>query len=594
MIKKILILMLILCLALFVASCGENDNNSNNENTGNESGENESGENEGAGNEGGNNEGDNNEDAGNEGAGNEGGNNEGNNNEGAGNEGDNNEGENNEENESQEPQEPTQVTVTLDTKGGENLNSITVDLGEAIETLPTPTRENYNFVAWCTDESLQNEVVLPFTPTENTTLYAKWNEKIDMVALLEELLNGYMVSPYSYIPESMIPGFDGTVVDKDSIITNYTQNTNVSSIIHGGYGEQWQMVIENLNQSEKFYNVLSVIEGLTTTSVSAFNDYLDENPGDTAEHSFLSGIYTATITFDGERIKYILDYTADIAFFGEQTIQIAMDMDADNKDKSVRIQIGDANVLKYVISERSYEFAIKYLGVRRALFTVSTDENDITSGHIYEFLTYEGTGIKSAADFYITDEYASVVGNKASGMIGFTGYISELYGVETGKLLGYEVNETLSLLSFNTLWFNLNDIEGINSIRYVEAGENSAFYINGSSTAWEAKEISLINRSRRFDIEFRTQYFYYYDVETEKYEVIEASVPMLFVQEEQLDNLESDVSATNDVNITVSVDENDLAKIMLDYDLLIPVFIENKELVSEQLIIDYIGEKTDV
>ena len=141
-------------------------------------------------------------------------------------------------------------------------------------------------------------------------------------------------------------------------------------------------------------------------------------------------------------------------------------MDAESGEKTVRIQLGDANALAYTVKENSYEFAIKYLGVRRAMFSVSEDADGKVSGKIYEYLTVSSAEIASAAEFYITDNYVSVVGNKASGMLGFSGCISELYDADSGKMIGYEVQETLSSIVYNTLWFNLDRISGITDIKY--------------------------------------------------------------------------------------------------------------------------------
>lgn len=99
--------------------------------------------------------------------------------------------------------------------------------------------------------------------------------------------------------------------------------------------------------------------------------------------------------------------------------------------------MGEPNALYYEISENSNKFAIKYLGVRRAYFSIERNNDGNVEGHIYEYLTYEGIGISSSADFYIDDDYVTAVGNKADGMIGFTGYICELYDVDTGKMLAY-------------------------------------------------------------------------------------------------------------------------------------------------------------
>ena len=96
-------------------------------------------------------------------------------------------------------------------------------------------------------------------------------------ALLQALLSGYQLNPYSYIPESMLPTFSKNLVDADDLVSNYSGFVNVSNISYG-FGEQWHMILDNLEQSKVFFNVLSVVEGLSATSISIFNNYFDKNP----------------------------------------------------------------------------------------------------------------------------------------------------------------------------------------------------------------------------------------------------------------------------------------------------------------------------
>ena len=484
-------------------------------------------------------------------------------------------------------------TVTYISEG-ETLNSVSLEYGESLDELPTAARDGYNFVCWCTDSALTNAVELPIQITGNVQLYAKWNEKINITAYLESLLSGYELNPFSYIPETMTGMYSANLISPDDIVSDYTSNVSVSNILSGGFGEQWNMVLDNLHQSMTFFNSLTVVEGLITTSVATFNDYIDKNPSETARHSFMSGVYSVTIDFDGEIIAYALDYT-----IGEQSAQIYLAMDIESSERVVRIQLGDANALTYTMTENSYEFAIKYLGVRRAYFSISRDKDGNCTGHIYEHLSYEGVGLHSAADFYITDKYVSVVGNKADAFIGSTGYIDEIYNVETGKMLGYEIRETTKALveiTFNTLWFNLDQINGINSIRYkASTGEEAAaFYVNGSSKAWDNMTVGGFGGkmlSRRFDIEFRTQYFYSYNATENTYTKHAVQVPMFFVQEENFETLVEDVKKTNNVQISVNINDADLNKIQADYDKYVDVFIANKDLVTEDVIVAYIGDK---
>lgn len=480
-------------------------------------------------------------------------------------------------------------TVTFNANGGTPVASQTVAYGEKATLPEAPRYESHKFVCWCYDASGTTPVDFDQPITQDVEYFATWNEVVNVKELLLALLNGYKLDPLGYIPESMRYDYSANLVDGNALNGDFSQFVNVANISYG-HGEQWHMVLDNLLQSQTFFNVLSVVDTVSAASITAFNNYFDKNPSDTAHHKMQESIYNITVDFDGEVLFYVLDYTATLPALGEQTVQIALSLNVETSEKAVRIQIGDANALTYRINENSYEFAIKYLGVRRAMFSIEKDADGNVSGKIFEYIVVSAVEIASAAEFYITEDYVSVIGNKADGMIGFKGYIAELYNAKNGKMIAYEVKETLSAVNYDTLWFNLDDIAGINSIKYVPAGENTpaAIYINGSSEAWTAKKALL---SRRFDIEFRTQYVYSYDPATEEYIVYTVSVPMLFVQKKYYDSLVSDIKSTNGVTVSVQVQDTDLNKLLDDYDTLIPIFIEHKDQITPDIIIAYIGEK---
>ena len=404
---------------------------------------------------------------------------------------------------------------------------------------------------------------------------------------LATLLSDFRVDPFSYLPDSMVPG--ANAVNGASLNLNYANAVNVSSIPTDGFGEQWNMIVENIVESQRFFKALSIVDGLTTTSVAIFNNYLDNNPADTASHSFKNGIYTVSIVYEDGILDYVIDYEQ-----GGLHPQIALSLDIESGEKTVRVQLTDANALRYVVSEDSYEFAIRYAGVRRAYFSLARTEEG-TVGHIYEYLTVASVEFCSAADFYITDDSVTAVGNKASGLTGFTGYICELYDAESGKMLGYEVKESLLSLTYNTLWFDLSSFNGFSSIRYrAEDKANSvdaAFFVNGSSNEWEAKKVGVLNPSRRFDIEFRDRFFYVYNAAEDSYEKVCVSVPMLFVQEEYYGSLASDISSTNGITVSSRVDSSDLAILKSEYATKVDVFITNKENVTVDAILGFIGTK---
>ena len=494
-------------------------------------------------------------------------------------------------------------TVSFNTLGGNSVESQTVEYGKNVVVPDDPVYEGHKFMGWSSSQNEFVEVDFERAITGNTEYFAVWNEILDIKSLLASLLNGYNLNPYAYIPEAMRLDYSENLVAPEDIVTDYSDFVNVSDITYG-FGEQWYMVLNNIDQSMLFFNALTVVETISSTSITAFNNYFDQNPADTAHYTFENGIYNITIKFDGEALYYVVDYTANIPTIGNVTAQIAMTMIAETGEKSVRIQLGDANALAYTVRENSYEFAIKYLGVRRAMFSIARDDNGDISGKIYEYLTVSSVDIASSAEFYITNSYASIVGNKADGIVGFSNTICELYNTNTGKMLGYEVNETAEKLgvtvNFDTLWFNLKNVSGLHSIKYVAATQNNAakLYVNGLSEEWKSKTVggfSLASFSRRFDIEFRTQYVTSYDPTAEKYTVHKVQVPMLFIQEDYFDSHTNDIKSVNkDVSATVTVSEKDRTQLISNYDEFVPVFVENKEIFTIELILAYIGDKIAV
>ena len=251
--------------------------------------------------------------------------------------------------------EKMKYTVTFNSKGGSAVSSQTVEYGTLAEIPQKPKLDGYKFIGWSTSDTTDVLVDFEEEITENTEYFAIWQKVVDVKALLKALLEGYTLNPLEYIPESMLAGYKANLVNADDIVTDYSSFVNVSDISYG-YGEQWHMVIDNLEQSMLFFNVLSIVETVSTSSVTAFNNYFDENPDDTAHHEFAVGTYNVTISFDGKTIFYVLDFTADLPVFGTQTAQIALAMDSESGEKTARIQLGDANALTYTVRENGYEF----------------------------------------------------------------------------------------------------------------------------------------------------------------------------------------------------------------------------------------------
>ncbi len=506
-----------------------------------------------------------------------------------------------------------QYTITFESNGGSTINSITADYGTTIEEPTKPSRDGYKFVAWTKDAAGENKITWPFTLQQNEKFYAQWNEKVDIKAYFQTLMAAVGHDPYSYIPDKMKPENSANHVTASQVNYDLTLPTNVSGIKYGGFGEQWHMVIENIEQSELFYSVLTIGETAMNASVIAFNNYLDNNPADTASHTLKETEYTAKLDFHDGILAYTIQYKTNlnIPFFGNAMPQVDMTYNVTTLEKAVRVQLTENNAMKYVVTDDSYVFALQY-GVetvnRKAYFQINRLEDDSVQGHIYEFVQYKDKDmVPACADFYIDDEYTTAVGNKASGLVGFTGYINELYKTNEGKLLGYEVRETLTILGvsgqYNTLWFNLNNITGINSVKAVENENNTGtysnknphdIYLNGSASIFEPtynKKMG-VNTSRKYDVELRKQYFYgYQDSELVEYET---SIPMMFIQDDNtkdtnFSDFPKDILSKSGINASVNLAQAYLNKIRADYASLIDVFIAHKEDVTGTTIGNYIG-----
>ncbi len=487
-----------------------------------------------------------------------------------------------------------QYTITFNSMGGSAVASITNYAGTVVEEPRKPTKENYKFTGWSLNSDGSGQVTWPYTITGNVTMYANWNEKVNIKEYFSALLNILEQEPYGYIPDTMTPEYTPNHVQAASVNYDFNQFNSVGSIHYGGYGEQWHMVIENIKQSELFYNVLSVGEATINSSVVVFNNYLDQNTEDIATYTKDETSYTASINFDGTALLYSIQFKTGltIPFFGSVIPQLDMSYDITTSEKTAKITLTENNVMKYVVTDNEYTFALQY-GVeqvsRKAYFNISKDDNDAVEGHIYEFVQLKDKDmVPACADFYIDEDYTSVVGNKASGIIGFDDYINELYLTDQGKLLGYEIMETKTIsavsVTFNTLWFNLNNISGLSNIKYIDDDPKTdeqpvGFYVNNSTAKFESKLVGGLSKkmaSRRFDIEMRKQYFYSETVDG--IEEHETSIPMMFIQVEQLGTFNTDVASKNSyLDLNVSLSNTYLTKIQEDYDSFIEVFINNKD-----------------
>lgn len=488
-----------------------------------------------------------------------------------------------------------------------------------------PEREGYHFAGWCSDVECEEKVSFPLTFTDNITLYAKWNEKIEIAKYLKALLGIKDYDPYSFIPDTLKPNFEDNFIESEDVL-DYSEAQLVSNIKKQGFGEQWQMVIDNMNQSEKFYNILSASDSVFTAALAAFINYFEDSAHSdaTSYEEEKADNYDASCSFVDGILTFSLDFKKEVLGFSPK---IEMVYTVETAEKIIFISLNDNNKLKCAFTTNSYVFGISYgitiggkTGLRTAycqldkLVDEEDEENISYNGHIYEYFSYvndesEKDLVKSAADFYIDGDYCSVVGNKASGLIGFTGYINELYDVTTGYLYGYKVQEALSdsipLVggkTYYTLWFNLFDIANITSVKAIDKGEAVTpnvnpdnVYLNGKESIFKVKKNGIA--SRKYDCERRSHFYYGLDGDS-KLVQYETKVPMMFIQDDNIYDFDGKYTNFSDFpedmadngydNVSVTLSEEVLTKIRNDHKELIPVFKENKENVTSEAIIEWL------
>ena len=418
---------------------------------------------------------------------------------------------------------------------------------------------------------------------------------------------------YDYLPAAMNPNQATRAVAADSIAYDFTVDTAVSSINKAGFGEQWQMVVENVDQSVKIAKVLNWLQTALNAAATAVDIYIENSYAEEMNYEFEGEKFEAKFAFkDGVfSLHLALTEAIEVPLFGSIRPVLNMKYDMVQDEKTTYLSLGDNYKLLYVIQEDQYDLSLTYglsIGGKSASRTsellIEVAEDKSVTGHINEYTTLLGADrLKACADFYVKDGYVSVVGNKASGMVAFAGYINELYLANEGRLLGYEVKETQTIagitLEYDTLWFNLWDIGGIDLIKVTEKSEENESarstvdtYLNGSdkllAPTYNTQKVVLVTvkTSRKYDVELRTRYYYTYDPEGEIFAVNGVDVPMLFVQEDCLETFSADLLKDNGVTASVSLNNAYLKKIVSDHKELIEIFIQNKENISSTVIVE--------
>ena len=122
-------------------------------------------------------------------------------------------------------------------------------------------------------------------------------------------------------------------------------------------------------------------------------------------------------------------------------------------------------------------------------------------------------------------------------------------------------------------------------------------YINNNQNPIQTKlvgGVSLKMASRRFDIEMKDLYVYVYDEANEKYNKVQINLPMLFIQNEFIEEFEDDFYSKNASNGAIKPTKLNIANadsefMFKEYAQLIDQYSQLKTKITYQSILDYIG-----
>ena len=197
-------------------------------------------------------------------------------------------------------------TITYNANGGvvASGSTTTVDfvVGETALTLPTPTRANYTFTGWYTDQTSGTQVTGAYTPSATATLWARWiqnslygmgaNTKILTITTLAGVGNTYSANAgggtiaIEYLADALAAGtvIDAYVLSDTTTATSLIGSGNdyvmslvlawvhpISGLVETtATGKPITMTITNsvIKKGAKIYSVIGITPTLLTTATA--------------------------------------------------------------------------------------------------------------------------------------------------------------------------------------------------------------------------------------------------------------------------------------------------------------------------------------
>ena len=422
---------------------------------------------------------------------------------------------------------------------------------------------------------------------EELVIEVEFKIKRDLIKLAASVIKAFGSAPdvWEFLPESFDP--ENRVIAQEP---DYTSSVSVNNIPQNGMGKQLNVVYDVLTKAEVAVNTVNKIYAVMNVISELYTAFLDTDPESYEVFTANAGGFEFTIMVadDGYRLS---------ATVGE--VEVTLTASNDDEIYGAYVQLTETTALKYEVTDDSIQIALNILNKGAMLVEFERTEEGVI-GYVYEFLGITDSDlISTSAMIEVTNDYTIVIGTKGDFIPTSVSRNCEIYDNATGKLVGTKVREDVKGIVFNTYWFPLIKVSGINSISKLDEmnGVNpDTIYINGYSgedtihTMLVGLSIISKSTSRRFDIEFKTMYFWQYDEEKKDYVSVSAEIPMIFIQEEFVDDFESNFKDKNkdylnSGNVTLLVANKEFAVIDYAYSELLTEYDKNKDVVTRQYII---------
>ena len=402
--------------------------------------------------------------------------------------------------------------------------------------------------------------------------------------------------PWEFIPEGLQEKSMAYAALPQYDFTNFTQT---SSIKPRAIGKQLNVLYDFLNHTETALAAFDKVYAAGEKIASVYQTFLNTNPANYRQ-------------FEGEaagfKVKIVLTDTVYSLLAGNSAVSVELTSNIETGERYGRIQVTDGFSLKYESNVNHMKLALKGT-VAGAGFVSQVeflrDNEGTVTGYLNEFIGAESAAVKTCAILYADEERTVIMSNKREpDDLPIVGY-EEIYDSQTGEMIGGEVQETLKVGTFDTLWFPMNKVTGITSVKAVKKsnaeGEDKNtvnldyVYVNGSENVLETKKI-MLTQTREYDIEMKDVWYIVRETDDNGkivYRKVKSSVPMLFIQTKYFNNFSNDIVKTNQGKTTFSAAPTADTTVYNELTTRFPTVYETyktiKETVTFQAVVTYIG-----